>query len=61
MTNYEKIKNMNMKELALFLCLNTHIIKGGSDCGDCSFHGTDVCIYKMKEIEQWLEWEAKND
>ena len=58
MTNYEKIKNMSIDELAKYLCLQVHIIKGGSNCEDCEYSGHGICNYKRDDIKKYLNSEA---
>ena len=53
MTNYEKIKNMSVEEMAEFF-------KG--ECNFCALHGKCRDFNSCHEgHKQWLESEAEND
>ena len=55
MTNYERIKEMSLKELAVFMCDNT------SECNACA--GFEYCEYGMKAngLIKWLNKEVEQD
>lgn len=56
MTNYEKIKNMSVKELAEFI-YGTAI----NDCEYCCNGKCDDKNYCLDGHKQWLESEAENE
>ena len=54
MTNYEKIKNMTVEELARFLCFNKE------PCKRCAFHSNPcLCSDAVDVHRKWLESEVK--
>ena len=56
MTNYKKIKNMSVKEMADFIDRN--------DCCDCCAYRVDGCralIDCPEGIKKWLESEAEDE
>lgn len=62
MTNYEKIKSMSAKEMAIF-------INDTAPCQVCAFENEScvfenvwgVCKRCYKGVKQWLESEAEDD
>ena len=54
MTNYEKIKNMSIGEMALFLC------EGQETCKRCAFKNNPcMCSDAVEVHRKWLESEVK--
>jgi len=54
MTNFEKMHNMNMKEMALFLSLK--------DCSFCAYCGKDCGIIRCKDgVMEYLQQEAEEE
>ena len=53
MTNYEKIKQMNLEEMALEIC-DTHM-----DCETCRFHWD--CESDGDGIKEWLKKESSTE
>lgn len=53
-TNYEKIKNMSVEEMAKFM----HKVSGGLNCDTCPVKGKcrNICINNKKK---WLKQEAE--
>lgn len=53
MTNYEKIKNMSIDEMATFLC------SGDRACEGCAFiDNPKFCANERKPFKKWLKSEA---
>lgn len=48
MTNYEKIKSMNIQEMEDFICSQQH------ECNQCDYHTGLSC-----GLRQWLELESE--
>ena len=53
MTNYEKIKNMSVEEMAKFLC-ESFIV-----CSDCPVR--DSCVRDHEGFSYWLESEVEEE
>lgn len=62
MTNYERIKNMTIEEMAeLFDVLNEQDICLKPNCKDCHNCFYDLwCSYRHKKSIEWLKGEALN-
>lgn len=66
MNNFKKIKNMNIKEMARFLCQGIECTTYGSvGCEECCMNKKykSLCFYCIKDLnekdlEQWLESEG---
>lgn len=56
MTNYEKIKNMSIEDLAHFLDKITYCCNNDSECGYCPLY--DACIGTTSS-KTWLESEVE--
>lgn len=53
MTNYERIKNMSVEEMAEFICSIYDDIHGKSIEGDI------IPDYDQYKVAEWLDWEVK--
>lgn len=55
MTNYERIKNMSVEEMAKFICS----IYDDCETASKNIEGYIIPDYDEKIIAEWLNWEAE--
>lgn len=55
MTNYEKIKNMSIEEMAKFLCKHETVFP----CEFCTAHNKQACKANVQANKDWLNEESE--
>lgn len=58
MTNYERIKNMTVEELAEFIC-SIYDDNERPYTSDKNIEGDTIPDYDQYKVAEWLDWEAE--
>lgn len=60
MTNYEKIKNMTVDEMAEFIYVLIKVCEMNDNCSTCICNDSDMCMSEMM-AKKWLEREVEEN